>query len=522
MKITTENYFEQYAKLDLSKVPHSIKKGHKSAIIAAENDWKFYNSNEKIRQGVDNYFNLFSQIIFGTQEEATEKTPKKVPTPKQKTTRKDKATKSQKIKSTTRTTQAKTMRVESDQNAEKVTTFSTELKFIRRYVNMNGKEKSRNQIRLFINALQKAIRDKLIRKTSKYEKEIMDIQDNVIYLHGRFKNDKELLEVEITESKRVKYLKILGKEIEYPSIKLIKSYINLQGKIIDNIKASRLLNRIKNAIDRKRFNKRDPYWKEVQNIIKNLNSFVKKNEKHGVLQIEEQTLNGLNEIVNCECGEPEILDGVKIPEELDIEKLTENYFAQKKKGDNRFLLNSKAYSNINFQTFGFSGRWLKLFGDPEVGFSAVIQGRPKMGKSTLAITFSGDMAENHGAVLYIAREEGKSETFKSKLKKAAATHNNLYVSNYIPVNLREFKFVIFDSVTKMGLTPRHLEALKNTFPTSFIGIHQVTKDGKARGTNEYIHDADIIIEVNKVGYATSRGRFNEGGELDFFNKLAAA
>jgi len=411
-------------------------------------------------------------------------------------------------------------KVPSFDTAKPVETFSDELKFIRRYVNMHGKHKSRNQIRLFINALQKAIRERRIRKTSAYAKQVMLIQNALIKMHGAFKGDSHLIEADINQKTRASFAKILGKEVELLSVKFIKSYINLQGKVIENKKASYLLNRIKNAIDKKRFGKRDLYWNEVQQIIKNLTAFVNKNPNQGMLEIEQRTLNGLNGIVGCTSCQQE-MNG--IPDKLDIDSLTEEYFSKKIQGDNRFLLNSKAYSNINFQTLGFKGKWLELFGDPEIGFSAVLMGNPKMGKSTLAIEFSGDMAkENKGDVLYVAREEGKSETFKRKLEEAAAAHDNLYVSNYIPESVGDYRFVIIDSVTKMGLTSRHLEALNGTYlETSFIGVHQVTKDGKARGTNEFIHDADVIIHVYEPGRARSRGRFNDGGEIDFFNEQAA-
>src|SRR5207244_2837416 len=43
-----------------------------------------------------------------------------------------------------------------------------ELRFIKRYINLNGKIKTKDDILRFINSLQKAILEKRIRKTSSY------------------------------------------------------------------------------------------------------------------------------------------------------------------------------------------------------------------------------------------------------------------------------------------------------------------------------------------------------------------
>jgi len=74
-----------------------------------------------------------------------------------------------------------------------------------------------------------------------------------------------------------------------------------------------------------------------------------------------------------------------------------------------------------------------------------------------------------------------------------------------------------DSVNKLGLNPKELEKLKVDNPgVSFIYIFQATKEGKFRGTNEFQHDVDVIIEVPKKGIAIQNGRFNQGGEMRIF------
>jgi hypothetical protein len=75
-----------------------------------------------------------------------------------------------------------------------------------------------------------------------------------------------------------------------------------------------------------------------------------------------------------------------------------------------------------------------------------------------------------------------------------------------------------DSVNKLGLSPQELTKLKADNPgVSFIYVFQTTKEGKFRGTNEFQHDVDVVIEVPEKGIAIQNGRFNQGGEMRVFD-----
>jgi hypothetical protein len=396
-------------------------------------------------------------------------------------------------------TKKKTARQVAYEKAEKVETISIELKMIKRFVLMHDKIKNQNQIRLFINALQKAIVEKRIRKTSPLAKEINKIQDYLLDLFWKFKTGNEKIQINLDESLRTKYLSLVGKQTELYSVKLIKSYINLQGKLILNQKAKNLYNRIANAINGKKISKRDRYWKEIEKIMETLKSFVKKNTLQGELLVSTKELNGLNGIVlGCPCEES--LEGV-----LTVPKNT--------------IMNSTDIVNLNFEKLGFTGKWKKLIGDPSAGFRAMIFGKPKMGKSYLAVDFAGYLARNHGTALYVAREEGIDDTLQQKLKDKNVAHPDLYVSDYLPEDLSAYDFVFLDSVNKLGLTPEDLDRLDKTYPhTSFIEVFQTTKQGNFKGANEFQHDVDVVIEIPEKGKAVQFGRFNQGGELNIFGR----
>lgn len=180
------------------------------------------------------------------------------------------------------------------------------------------------------------------------------------------------------------------------------------------------------------------------------------------------------------------------------------------------------FANLEFDTIGFRGKWYQLMGDPSRNFTAMVFGKPKMGKSYLCIEFAGYLARNHGKVLYVAKEEGLDYTLQQKLNDKDVAHPNLFVSSVLTASLDEYDFIFLDSVNRLELAPADLNRLKAANPSkSFIFIFQSTKDGKFRGANSFQHDVDVVIEVPEIGKAIQMGRFNHGGEIDIFNAVAA-
>jgi hypothetical protein len=59
-------------------------------------------------------------------------------------------------------------------------------------------------------------------------------------------------------------------------------------------------------------------------------------------------------------------------------------------------------------------------------------------------------------VLYVAKEEKLDATLQMKLRDTNVKHPNLFVSDYLPENLREYDYVFLDSLNKMELQPNDL------------------------------------------------------------------
>lgn len=57
----------------------------------------------------------------------------------------------------------------------------------------------------------------------------------------------------------------------------------------------------------------------------------------------------------------------------------------------------------------------------------------------------------------------------------------------------------------------------NNLFLNLICIQQTTKDGNFRGTQEFAHDVDVLIEViDGTAYTNNKNRFGQKGELVVF------
>jgi hypothetical protein len=392
-------------------------------------------------------------------------------------------------------------------NAQPVEKIEEEVRFIKRYILMHDKVKTDTQLLNFINALQKAILEKRIRKTSPYASQISYMQENLIRVYNKMGKS---IHVKISEDTLTEFMAIAGSEKIRLSVAYMKRYMGIQGKQITKDKAERLYNLIAGAINKRKLPANDPYMERMKKVLQSLRTFMKSAKKTDTLHIHQAVLNGIHDALNgcgCGCGGKKCghggLHGLELPEN-----------AQQALPPDA-VVNSMDFAKMQFKTLGFTGKWLELIGDPSGNFTAMVFGKPKMGKSYLCIDFASYLAQNHGKVLYVAKEEGLDYTLQEKLK--ASIHPNLFVTGELQADLSPYDFIFLDSVSRLGLTPDQLRSLKAQYPNqSFIYVFQSTKEGGFRGENSFQHDVDVVIEVPEKGKAVQMGRFNQGGNADIF------
>jgi len=492
--ITIKNYFQKIETISISQMPDALKKGHDFVNRATQGGESLtsYEASDAIRKTIDLYLQKLNQFVSANNKPDKKKQSATVQRKGQDETDKEAIRKQDDHENGQRSHKARKAMKSATSEDEPiwVERMPEELRFIRRFVNLDGKTKSKEEILRFINSLQKAIVEKRIRKTSPYAEQIRYVQERLIQVYNSMAS-KTKLELKTDTAEVLK--KLVGGEKVMASVGFIKRYISMNEKSGVKEKAKSLLDQINRAMEKGKISDSDPYIVEIHEIKKNLKSFIS-DKTVKTLKIESATLNGLEGILGCACQN---LSGL---------------------GARPAIMNSMDFANMEFDTIGFTGKWLELIGDPSSNFTAMVFGKPKMGKSYLCVEFAGYLARYHGRVLYVAKEEGLDYTLQQKLDDKNVKHPNLFVASILPDDLSSFDFIFLDSVTKLGLDPDDLSRLRSQNPCkSFIFIFQSTKDGKFRGANTFQHDVDVVIEVPERGRAVQMGRFNQGGTLSIFN-----
>jgi hypothetical protein len=486
--LNTKNYFDKVQQLNWEELPEALAKGHKLAEGAAQNNWAAYNTNENIKRVVEAYFQKLSDYLSknpmptgGAKPSAPSKSLPKATaplrTPKSETPKASLPKKPE-------------PEAEADYESTPVEYIDTDVQFIRRYSAMHGKVKSQAQILNLLHSLQKAILERRIRKDSPYAKEIELMQNQLIKCYEQM---DEMIEVKIDSKNLKRYLEIANSQEGMLSITLLKAYVSLNGKKDVRDRAERLLTRMRKAVTSGKVTKSDKYADRLNDAFVTIKTYL--DSKSAYLNINKAQLNGLMGI------------------------LGEDLFGQKKSlngsddDEGTLIVSSGELLKMDFQTIGLKGKYLELIGDPSIGFTAMVYGLPKSGKSTMCLDFANHLASNHGKVLYCAVEEGFGYTLKEKIERLGAQHANLYITDRVPENLSDYEFVFIDSVSKAGMDVEDIDRLRKLHPeTSFIFIYHTTKEGKFKGVNSHAHEVDVIIQVDK-GQATSTGRFNAGGKM---------
>ncbi len=486
--LNTKNYFDKVQQLNWEELPEALAKGHKLVEGAAKNNWAAYNTNENIKRVVEAYFQKLSDYLSknpmpsgGSKPSAPSKSLPKATAP-------------------LRTPKSETPKApapkkpepedEADYESTPVEYIDTDVQFIRRYAAMHGKVKSQAQILNLLHSLQKAILERRIRKDSIYAKEIELMQSQLIKCYEQM---DEMIEVKIDSKNLKRYLEIANSQEGMLSITLLKAYVSLNGKKDVRDRAERLLTRMRKAVTSGKVTKSDKYADRLNEAFVTIKTYL--DSKSAYLNINKAQLNGLMGILGDDLfGQKKSLNGSEDEE-------------------GALIVSSGELLKMDFQTIGLKGKYLELIGDPSIGFTAMVYGLPKSGKSTMCLDFANHLASNHGKVLYCAGEEGFGYTMKEKIARLGAQHANLYITDRVPENLSDYQFVFIDSVSKAGMDVEDIDRLRKIHPeTSFIFIYHTTKEGKFKGVNSHAHEVDVIIQVDK-GQATSTGRFNAGGKM---------
>jgi len=515
--INANNYFLKIESIGAGVLPDTLLKGHEYVVKATDNgsSWDSYKTNETIKKVIDLYFQKVDEFIRTL-------TPKPVHQNKSSATKQSASEKRKKTKKN-----SERVNDSKKDHAKNVERISEEVKFIKRIVGLHNKVKSPQSILSFIKALQRAIVQKLIRKTSPFAEQIELIQERLIAMYKKMKGDTT---IKISENELSKLVVIAGGEQVYPSLNIIKRYIGLQGKPMEDNVRERFIRQIEKALDKKIMNN-DPYADKVKSIYDTL----RKSKNNKTFSVSTSELNGLEGIVKA-CGCSKEMGSIYRIKRSQVSKVKSKLRECRKKtfsdargkgtcSHNRGLsgvLTAEEMANRKLDLLEFTSFWLALFGRIGKNFTMMFHGEPHNGKTIFLLKLAQYLAENFGNVLYVSSEEFASTTMTQKVSEFLNPRPSRlhFAENLKDPNLSLYDFIILDSVNDLNLTVKEYKAIREEHPDkAFIFILQHTKAGDFRGGKDWEHMAEIVGEVSKGIVTTTKNRYAPKSMLNFFEQF---
>lgn len=185
--------------------------------------------------------------------------PKKKPAPKKAPAAKKKAPAKKK-----RTTKTPAIR-----KKDLMRYFDEELRIIKRFYNMLNKEVPRKRWISLHRFIQKALVDKRAHPNSKLADLVKTVAKKAENVTDQATQD--MVKVTLDDQKLTARIAELAKQTAvYPSVRLFKRYIQLSGERAPDEKIDRLIQAIEKAIATKKVHKKDPFGKELEDVLKML------------------------------------------------------------------------------------------------------------------------------------------------------------------------------------------------------------------------------------------------------------
>jgi nucleoside-triphosphatase THEP1 len=538
--ITNTTYLQEVKRIGIDNLPEALKSSY-NFFGKATNDYHDFHRVEaagKIKEVWELYLEKLNKYSISLKEEQPEpekvkELPAKIVKASPKPQREPSANKQAKPKSAPK--------VKATPEPEKehlyVEDIPIEVKFIKSYISMNGRQKTRTQLLGFLARLQKAIREHKIRGNSMFASEINHIQKEVVAVINSLKNESPFaFELDKADEKALRTdwrQQFTDKYRQKIAVSIIKRYINIQGKgEAVRSKAETLLKFI-DGFKKRSKNSISEYSNELQTIYDSLSRFI--NHKENSIKIHEQVLNGLHEISgikkksallekDCSCIPPAL--GF-IPElastvvaSLIYDQVSTNpgksntpASANSSISSSSSVIRSEQLKNMKFSPIGLTGEWKDLLGDVTKPFALMVYGKPGSGKSTFNLLFAKYLAQElNKKVLIVSGEEGFSATMKEKFERLNVYHPIIFITDELPESFNGYDVVFIDSVNHLQLSEEDLKKiLENNLPKgiSFVFVFHSTKEGNYRGVTTFEHLVDISMKVE--GGITSIGKNRFGG-----------
>jgi hypothetical protein len=347
--INANNYYTQIKSMDLNLLPITLIKSHEFVNTLTKNgsSWDAYKNNPSIKNVVDLYFEKLEQFLKSqpqsnsksntqikssvkknvkspsfTKRKVAVKSNKKMDTiskvdakqnceeekkamqaqlktkgyAKARPMKKKKVFSKKRIRVKASAIRFKSTKSVNSKRIKLVNYLDDELVFIKRFIALDGKLKTKNQLLGFLESLQKAIVEKRIRKTSIYSDEIKYIQKLLVATINKIPRLYDSFEMQASVSTLKKFEKLVNAEKVDPAIRFIKRYIALQGKRSTKKQILNLAADMKNSVRSGVIKKSHPRSGLLDSIYIQLIEYANM-KRPSELKIDQVELRGLMGIV---------------------------------------------------------------------------------------------------------------------------------------------------------------------------------------------------------------------------------
>lgn len=183
----------------------------------------------------------------------------------------------------------------------------------------------------------------------------------------------------------------------------------------------------------------------------------------------------------------------------------------------RTLYNLRQLREKKYTEIDLGEEFSQIMGKPEARFAAMLYGPSGSGKSVFALRLAAEFARRYGKTLYVSHEEATNKTLQNRIVEFGIDAQRLWVADQWPfekvlekTRTNHYRFIVFDSVQYMKLTPAQLKQLFAEFPKRKLSVAMVSfggaKPGNTTGANALLHACDVKLHFYN-GTVTSHGRY---------------
>lgn len=385
-----------------------------------------------------------------------------------------------------------------------------EVKFIKRYVMLHNRTKTKAQVLNFINALQRAITEKRIRKTSRYAEPIRQIQNQLVKAYQVMGNTQTFT---IDKHTLKSFSTIAGSEKIRFSTNYLKRFIGIQGKNITKEKAQRLYEMMLNAMKKQKITKGDPYYDRIIAVSGSLKKFIQEAKKGDTVALHRATLNGLDGVLGCACEDKPKkkkrtrgLDGVPV---IPL------------KHEPSGVMSVDQVRTMEYKPVNITGRWLELIGRFCLPTQFFVHGIGGSGKTSFVLLLTQYLASLGYRILYVAGEQYNTPTFTELMNRLniVAGDNFKIVGSINTLNPADFDFVVLDSKDHLEINVDQFITLMKQYPgQSFIVLSQAVKSGNFTGRERWRNTVDVMVQADQgiVRTGHDKNRWGGAGEMKIF------